>query len=410
MVPRPRSPLAALRNLHPGWRWLLVAITLVLVGIGTIILGSRATSQWGLSVAIIGGIVLLTGCLYAFPRAVAGAEGTQLIGARRLTLENEIRGTLVQMLLGAVILVGAASTWQQLLISRDTQVTEQFTGAVGQLGEKPVEVRLGAIYTLERVATTAEPGDRMTVYRLLAGYVKARSQWRPPPKEVESEKHSTSRHRPLEFGSLRKRAPDIQAAVDVLSAPGKKLPHGEEYRAFLTDVDLRGVDLQPGAQLHDADLRGAKLDYLDGRVEPGRPHPDLRDADLRSASLRCAQLQGVDLRGADLRGADLRDANLRAAGQNQADAKLDDKPQVTGALWNERTRWPSSFQRQLDPRQLNWQSDAADEPPGVACNAAEGQQRPGQLHCHDDRFCTKEQPGDIATLTGQQPRPQDGPL
>ena len=395
--------------MQPGWRWLLIAIALVLSGIGTIMLGSSAASQWGVGVAIVGGIVLLIGCLYAFPRAVAGAEGTKLIGGRRLSVENEIRGTLVQMLLGAVILVGVASTWQQLLISRDTQVTEQFTGAVGQLGDQQVEVRLGAIYTLERVARTAEPGDRMTVYRLLAGFVKARSQWWPPPKELKSEKGSKSRYRPLEFGSLRKRRPDVQAAVDVLSAPGKKLPRGEVYEAFLTDVDLRGVDLQPGAQLRDADLRGATLDYLNGRVPAGMPHPDLRNADLRGASLRCAQLQGVDLRGADLRGADLRDANLLAASANQADAKLDDNPQVAGALWNERTRWPSSFKYQLDPRQLNWQSDAEVEPPGVACNAAKAQQRPGQLHCYDDRLCIEDQPADVATSTLQPPRPQSGP-
>jgi hypothetical protein len=35
-------------------------------------------------VAIIGGVVLLTVCLYAFPRAVAGAGGTKLIGAGRV--------------------------------------------------------------------------------------------------------------------------------------------------------------------------------------------------------------------------------------------------------------------------------------------------------------------------------------
>jgi hypothetical protein len=89
-----------------------------------------------------------------------------------------------------------------------------------------------------------------------------------------------------------------------------------------------------------------------------------------------------------------------------ADAKLDDNPKVKGAIWNERTRWPSSFKDQLDPRQLEWQSDTEDEPPGVACNAEKAQQRPGQLHCHDDRLCPQERSADVATYT-VRPRGRD---
>jgi hypothetical protein len=404
MVPRRRSPLAIWRDLKAGWRWLLAAVTLVAIGIGTIVWGSSEASSWGLGTAISGGIVLLVGCLYAFPRAVAGADSTGLIGGRRLTLENEIRGTLVQMLLGGVILLGVASTWQQLVISRNTQVTQQFTGAVGQLGEKSVEVRLGAIYTLERVARTAEPGDRVTVYRLLAGYVRVNSLWPPPDKEIQLEKHNMSRYLPLEISSLHKRRPDVQAAVDVISAPGKKLPRGEEYAASLVDVDLRGVRLQPGAELRGADLRGAKLNSLDGRVMPGLTHPDLRDADLRGASLRCAQLQGVDLRGADLRGADLRDADLLAA-KDQKDAKLDKQPKLKGALWNQRTQLPEDFMQHGDRKQLKWQTDMES----LVCNASEPHLRPLQVHCQDDRFCTKSEPADVAAVAVRRQRPLWGP-
>jgi hypothetical protein len=408
MVLLRRSPLAVWRDLKSGWRWLVVAVTLVAIGIGTIIWGSGGASPWGVGTAISGGIVLLIGCLYAFPRAVAGADSTGLIGGRRLALENEIRGTLVQMLLGAVILLGVASTWQQLVISRNTQVTEQFTGAVGQLGEKSVEVRLGAIYTLERVARTAEPGDRVTVYRLLAGYVRVQSQWPPPHKEIQLEKHNMSRYLPLEINSLHKRRPDVQAAVDVISAPRKELPRSEKYAASLVDVDLRGVLLQPGAELRGADLRGAKLDYLDGRVMPGLAHPDLQGADLRGASLRCAQLQGVDLRGADLRDADLRDADLLAS-KDQKDAKLDEQTKLKGALWNQRTQLPKAFMQHGDQTQLKWQSDMESEPPEMACNASEPHLRPLQVHCQDDRFCTKPQPADVAAVGVPQQRRLRGP-
>ena len=60
--------------------------------------------------------------------------------------------------------------------------------------------------------------------------------------------------------------------------------------------------IQGGADLQDADLRGADLRGA-----------DLQDADLRGADLRGANLWDADLRGADLRGANLRGADLQGA-------------------------------------------------------------------------------------------------
>ena len=54
------------------------------------------------------------------------------------------------------------------------------------------------------------------------------------------------------------------------------------------------LEIKPGADLRDANLRGANL----------------RDADLRDADLRGANLYGANLRDANLRGANLYGANL----------------------------------------------------------------------------------------------------
>jgi hypothetical protein len=50
------------------------------------------------------------------------------------------------------VLLGAFFTWRQLQISREGQVTDRFTRAVDQLGHPEVDVRLGGIYALERIA------------------------------------------------------------------------------------------------------------------------------------------------------------------------------------------------------------------------------------------------------------------
>src|SRR6266487_751692 len=167
----------------PG-RLLFVAICLIFVGVVWSKLGPPRFVWLGLLLGVLGGFLLLYGCVAIFPRSVSDKYRYDTSG--RLTLENAIRSTFLQALLGAIVLIGAASTWQQLLgtsqeikISRNTQITEQFSKASEDLGSDKVEVRLGAIYTLQRLTRTAEgeegKQDSLTVYQLLAGYIKARS-------------------------------------------------------------------------------------------------------------------------------------------------------------------------------------------------------------------------------------------
>jgi hypothetical protein len=155
-------------------------------------------------------------------------------------------------------------------------------------------------------------------------------------------------------GSLRKRSPDVQLALEIVGADDKLLPQAEEkkYTAFLTDADLRGAALG-NLHLGGADLRGTFLDYADGRVSrerrPESSYPDLSGASLQGASFRCAQLQGTDFEKAqmdrvDLRGADLRRIPPRSPGESssQEDANLSGAS-LNEAIWNEQTQWPEGF-------------------------------------------------------------------
>ena len=87
--------------------------------------------------------------------------------------------------------------------------------------------------------------------------------------------------------------------------------------ADLRDADLRGAYLG-NADLRDADLRGADLrDAYLGNAD--LRDADLRDADLRGAYLGCADLRDACLRDADLRGAYLGCADLSCACLRGAD-------------------------------------------------------------------------------------------
>jgi hypothetical protein len=132
-------------------------------------------------------------------------------------------------------------------LTEQGQITDRFTRAIEHLGatdddgNPQLEIRLGGIYALERIAWDSPERDHSTVMAALTAYVRENSL-RPPPPPFDPH-HPTA---------------DIQAILDVLSRAQTRVP--EEYR---TRLDLRGANLQganlQGANLQEANLQGANL-------------------------------------------------------------------------------------------------------------------------------------------------------
>jgi hypothetical protein len=72
--------------------------------------------------------------------------------AQRLKLQNDVRTTGVQLLGGVVLALGAFLTARTIRVIREGQITERFTRAIDHLGSGELDVRLGGIYALERIA------------------------------------------------------------------------------------------------------------------------------------------------------------------------------------------------------------------------------------------------------------------
>jgi hypothetical protein len=250
-------------------------------------------------------------------------------------LQNDARATLLQALAGGALLLGAYFTWrqvqtgrQQVHLAEQGQITERFTRAIDQLGSEHLDVRLGGIYALERIARDS-PGDRATIGEVLTAYIRGHAPWPPrldgqPPAEAAIE----------EIAFLRLRAPDVQAALTVLGRGHFADPDPEAPRLDLADTDLRRAYLSRadlrGARLYNAELRKARLEDTDLRgatlTRANLQEAHLVEADLRDAGLRNADLQDADLTDANLRGADLRYANLQGTKLGGADlrgARLD---------------------------------------------------------------------------------------
>jgi hypothetical protein len=186
-----------------------------------------------------------------------------------------------------------ASAQETLRLTEQGQITERFTRAIEQLGatadkgNKKLEIRLGGIYALERIAWDSPERDYSTVVEVLTAYVRENTPRTPGLSEGSSEAVSTQNEATGEAdeGMKQPAAPeprrptaDIQAILDVLRRAQDRVP--EEYR---TSLDLREANLQ-GANLERANLQGAEL--------------------------QGANLQGADLQGADLQGANVTDEQL----------------------------------------------------------------------------------------------------
>jgi hypothetical protein len=246
--------------------------------------------------------VLIVAFLWLVPqRQVSYFSQKEVPAKERPALVNEYRRTWAQIIGGFGLLLGLYFTWRRIEISqqeleatRDQQVTERFTRAIDQLGaiddkgNKKLEIRLGGIYALERIAVDSlamehTPGrDYSAVMEVLAAYVRENTTQAPGPSNGSSDEASTSNEPTTEADEgakqpalPRRLTADIQAILEVLSRTQARVP--EEYR---TSLDLREANLQ-GANLRGANLREAKLQgaYLFG-------------ADLQRANLQGAKVTG----------------------------------------------------------------------------------------------------------------------
>jgi len=216
---------------------------------------------------------------------------------------------ILQAFGGTALLVGLLftarnlkATQDKLDIDRQGQLTNRFIQATSQLGAElsegrpNVEVRLGGIYALNRIANDW-PKDYWPIAELLTAYVRHNAPWRPgQPARSEGIPRT-----------------DIQAILTVLGRDEPPEAFNERHKLDLRNTDLRGAEFWD-ARLDWTDFWGA---HLEG-------------AKLWGACLRHAKLDRAQLAGANLRGANLEHASLEGT-------------DVTGAIFDRGTLWPGSF-------------------------------------------------------------------
>jgi hypothetical protein len=241
-------------------------------------------------------------------------------GPRLQTALDAAGGQLLALGAGLFAAGALVFTARNFTLSRRTfELTEQrnatgrYATAIGQLGSDKLDVRIGGIYALERIARDSAK-DHPTVMEVLTAFIRghSRDQW------------------PLSHPHGRKKMrPDLQSALTVV---GRRDAQRDIQRLDLTVADLSSASLT-GANLADAQLAFADLSYA-----------YLSNATFSGGCLLGVNLHGASIGGADFTGADLAGADLTFAlgaadlnGANFAGARLD------GAKWPENVPVPGGW-------------------------------------------------------------------
>lgn len=334
--------------------------------------------------------------------------GARIAAQDRLKAVNDVRTTLLQVVGGIVVLFGAYATWRQVRVSQDGlratregYVTDRFSRAVDQLGSEKLDVRIGGLHALWRIAEQSDR-DREAIISIQAAYLRTHLSWPPAGPESLAADASVNDVAPLET-----RAADAQVALTALGVLCERreqswvnlsvtdlrradcdglwfpevnfdracmeaagLYHANLTQASLVSVNLRHADLTTAilrrARCILADLRGAKL------VQTDVCDADFTDTDLGEANLRKADARGTVFRRTDLRMADLRGTDLSTADLDEAS--------LTGAIASEHTRWPPDFDHSaagvIDTDDPGPEPSPLLQPPGMTWQAPPLQARP----------------------------------
>jgi uncharacterized protein YjbI with pentapeptide repeats len=259
----------------------------------------------------------------------------------RIQVETAVRetnikllGTIAQMFGGIAVLIGGYIAWQNLKavqrnieiaesntqMALQSQITERFSKAVEHFGDligENIAVRLGGIYSLERIAIDSER-DYWTIIEILTTYVRHNTQWTDENEKrivpVESSEAAVDFLPAQLIGAMQCKvayransneseiAPDIEAILKVLGRRNTKRDKLNQKldlrKCNIATCELRNMNFM-NTNFHLSHLDFAEMN-----------DSNLQCTDFTDSWLRCTNFARSDLRGANLSGSKLRGANF----------------------------------------------------------------------------------------------------
>jgi len=292
------------------------------------------------------GIIILVLIIWFIPQWQVPVSGLSF--KDRLHQINENRKTVAQIVGGVFLLVGLYIAWvrseaakKMAEVNREQQLTDLYVKAIEQLGSEKLQIRLGGIYALERIARESAK-DHWPIMEVLTAFVRENAPCTGPPPLAEIP--PTDLQAVLTVLGRTAIAYAKKGETQSLNLLGTHLAGAYLMQANLQAAVLVGANLQAAA-LGEANFQGANLfqTNLQGAVlwAANLQGAGLQEANLQASFLVEANLQGTVLDAANLQGANLFRTNLQGADLRGAKGLTSE--QVAEAIWDETTRWPEGF-------------------------------------------------------------------
>ena len=199
----------------------------------------RVIGIWlGRSALVLLSVAAVSAAAFYLPPLVADwrSPDIELTSTDYVTLLTQTRQSVLIALGGLIAGIGLIYTHRRHQLDRDANRTDRYAKAVEQLGNDSVHVRLGGVFSLERIAADSVR-DRPTIVSVLSAFVRERSPARPIVEQDPALPVAT----------------DVNAAMLVL---GRRKYLSNRTRADVTKANLFESDL------HRLDLAGLTRERL----------------------------------------------------------------------------------------------------------------------------------------------------
>ncbi|MGA8808448.1 MAG: pentapeptide repeat-containing protein [Thermoanaerobaculia bacterium] len=244
------------------------------------------------------GLVLALWAIVEIPILIVAYRNIRVPGKERLDAESAIRTSLLQFMGGAVLIAGLYFTAQGFRLTREGHITGRYATAVDQMGSENGDVRIGGIYSLERIMRDSPP-DREMIVEVLTSFIR---------EHTRADRRTASRER---IGA------DVQAALTVLARrPGGHTLDSRPldfYHSGLNDANFRQGDFTgawfyysqlDSALFSDSTLDGAGLSFCHGK-QAAFSHSSAKGANFVHSEFTHGWFIAADLRETDFYGCNL---------------------------------------------------------------------------------------------------------
>jgi uncharacterized protein YjbI with pentapeptide repeats len=185
---------------------------------------------------------------------------------KRLAFENETRKTVIQILGGIAFFSTFYFSYKTYILSNEQQITNRFTETIRLLSDSNRDIRIGALYALERLCKDSEK-DKISILQIINAYIRNRAPQSSKDilhrfvdsslNKASSDDYSCSFYHPSNEVYVfqvdtTKQELDIQVAIAILGTNNS----GQVPLNF-TGLNLQGIDFRA------LDLSNSDFSYCD---------------------------------------------------------------------------------------------------------------------------------------------------